>query len=281
MAAAKGEAAAMPPLASRVLRCLSVCDVIRTLCFPHREATRSLRRSPLDLPDSGPAAADAVRDACREAFAASLKGAERQERPYRHWLLADMLPADVGQGLDALPFEAPDLHGVSGSREVHNNTRRYLDSAAIETYPICRGVAEAFQDPRTVALVQDLTGADVEGCCLRIEYAQDTDGFWLQPHTDLGVKKFTLLYYLSPGAEVELATDLGTDIYADAETWSHRAPFRPGAALAFVPSTNTWHGFEARPIPVVRKSLIVNYVTAEWRAREQLAYPETPVTAHP
>jgi hypothetical protein len=29
---------------------------------------------------------------------------------------------------------------------------------------------------------------------------------------------------------------------------------------------------------VVRKSLIINYVTAEWRAREQLAYPDTPVT---
>jgi hypothetical protein len=29
---------------------------------------------------------------------------------------------------------------------------------------------------------------------------------------------------------------------------------------------------------VVRKSLIVNYVTEEWRAREQLAYPDRPVS---
>jgi hypothetical protein len=27
-----------------------------------------------------------------------------------------------------------------------------------------------------------------------------------------------------------------------------------------------------------RKSLIVNYVKPEWRARHELAYPETPVT---
>ena len=187
-----------------------------------------------------------------------------------------MLPAHVAQALDALPFEAPPLDGISGSREIHNNTRRYLDQANIEAFPVCRAVAEAFQDPRTVALVEQVTGADLSGCCLRIEYAQDTDGFWLQPHTDLGVKKFTLLYYLSPQSQ----DDLGTDIYADAKTWSHRAPFTPGAALAFVPSDNTWHGFEPRPIPVVRKSLIVNYVTAEWRAREQLAYPDTPVTTH-
>jgi hypothetical protein len=239
-----------------------------------REATRSLRRSPLDLVESGPAAAEVERDACRESFAASLRGAERCERPYRHWNLRDMLPAHVAQALDALPFEPPPLDGVSGSREVHNATRRYIDQDNIADFPVCRAVAEAFQDPRTVALVEQVTGAQVGGCCLRIEYAQDTDGFWLQPHTDLGVKKFTLLYYLSPESEA----DLGTDVYSDADTWSHRAPFTPGNALAFVPSDNTWHGFAPRPIPVVRKSLIVNYVTSEWRAREQLAYPDTPVS---
>jgi hypothetical protein len=29
----------------------------------------------------------------------------------------------------------------------------------------------------------------------------------------------------------------------------------------------------------VRRSLIVNYVTNEWRAREQLAFPQEPVLA--
>jgi hypothetical protein len=180
----------------------------------------------------------------------------------------------MAQALDALPFEAPPLDGVSGSREIHNNTRRYIDPQAIADRAVCRSLAEAFQDAATVAAIEAVTGARLGGCCLRIEYAQDTDGFWLQPHTDLGVKRFTLLYYLGPDGQ----PDLGTDIYVDAATWSHRAPFTPGGALAFVPSDRTWHGFEPRPIPVVRKSLIVNYVTDAWRAREQLAYPDRPVT---
>ena len=124
-----------------------------------------------------------------------------------------------------------------------------------------------------MALIERETGAQLDGTFLRLEYAQDTDGFWLRPHTDLGVKKFTLLYYLGP-AGVE---DLGTDIYENADTWSHRAPFVPGRALAFVPANNTWHGFEPRVIPGVRKSVILNYVTDEWRAREQLAFPDRPV----
>lgn len=237
-----------------------------------------MHRNPLALLDPvGGAASQAAmeddREACRASIAASLRAARVDDEPYRHWLLRDVLPADVAARMETLPFSAPSLDGVSGSREIHNNTRRYIDADAIATHAVCRSVAEAFQHPDTVALVEDVTGARLDGCCLRIEYAQDTDGFWLQPHTDLGVKKFTLLYYLGPDGH----PDLGTDVYADAQTWSHRAPFDLGAALVFVPSDKTWHGFEPRKIPVVRKSLIVNYVTDAWRAREQLAYPDTPV----
>ena len=238
-----------------------------------------MRRSPLalldvahdDAPEGDLWAVD--RDACRDGFATSLRAATADDDPYRHWLLRDVLPGHVAAGLNALPFAAPPLDGVSGSREIHNNTRRYIDAEAIASHPVCRGLAEAFQDRATVATIEDLTGARLGGCCLRIEYAQDTDGFWLRPHTDLGVKKFTLLYYLAPDGQ----PDLGTDVYLDGETWSHRAPFVPGGALAFVPSDKTWHGFERRTIPGVRKSLILNYVTEAWMAREQLAYPERPV----
>ncbi len=47
--------------------------------------------------------------------------------------------------------------------------------------------------------------------------------------------------------------------------------------MIFVPSDSTYHGFEPREIQGIRKSVIINYVTNEWRAREQLAYPATPV----
>ena len=43
--------------------------------------------------------------------------------------------------------------------------------------------------------------------------------------------------------------------------------------MVFVPANNTYHGFEKRPIKGVRTSLIINYVTNEWRAREQLVLP--------
>jgi hypothetical protein len=208
--------------------------------------------------------------------AASLAAAEGFDEPYRHWLLSDLFDAETAAALKALPFPAPDLDGLSGARELHNDTRRYVDADNIGAFPVCRRLAEAFQDPETVGRFAAATGAELDGCCLRIEYAQDVSGFWLKPHTDLGVKKLTLLAYLAEPAGQE---DLGTDIYRDPDTWARRSPFVSGMALLFVPSDHTWHGFEPRAFAGVRKSVIVNYVTNEWRAREQLAYPDTPVRA--
>jgi hypothetical protein len=214
--------------------------------------------------------------ATRSVIAESLKRAEGAGAPYRHWLLSDLFDAATVDAMAALPFPAPRLGGVSGARELHNDTRRYFDQDNIAAFPVCRRVAATFQDPETVALFATHTGAALDGCCLRIEYAQDLSEFWLKPHTDLGVKKLTLLAYLAAPAGQE---DLGTDIYADADTWVKRAPFNRGGALLFIPSDHTWHGFEPRAFEGVRKSVIINYVTRDWRAREQLAYPDAPVRA--
>jgi hypothetical protein len=206
---------------------------------------------------------------------AALGAAERFEEPYVHWIVRDMLPAETVKALIELPFPAMELEGVSGRRELHNDERIYFDADNMAAHAVCKAVAEAFQAPEVVAAVQRFTGGEVEGSWLRVEYAQDTKGFWLEPHTDLGVKKFTMLYYLADGPEQEA---FGTDIYKDKQTWAKRAPFDCNTALVFVPSNNTWHGFEPRTITGVRKSVILNYVTDEWRAREQLAFAE-PVRA--
>jgi hypothetical protein len=88
------------------------------------------------------------------------------------------------------------------------------------------------------------------------------------------VKKFTCLIYLSDGPG---HAGLGTDIYWSRERHFGVSPFKRGAAMVFVPGDDTWHGFEKRPIEGVRRSVILNYVTRDWRAREQLSYPEQAV----
>jgi hypothetical protein len=208
------------------------------------------------------------------SFIKSIDSAKRSERPYRHWSLTDCLPSDTLEDVLTLPFEAPSLEGISGKRELHNNTRKYFDVDNRKLFPVCEAVAQAFQDKRVTSHIEKSCGTNLKGTYLRIEFAQDIDGFWLEPHTDLGVKAFTLLLYLSRN---ETHHDLGTDIYDGDKRHFGRSVFAPNAAMIFVPGNNTYHGFEKRPIKGVRTSLIINYVTNEWRAREQLAFPEAPI----
>lgn len=204
----------------------------------------------------------------------SIDAGERSDVPYPHWYLRDCLPPDVADDILALPFPAPDLGGVSGKRELHNQDRIYFDAANRARHPVCDAFARALQDARVTGRIGAVFGTDLADSYLRIEYAQDPDGFWLEPHTDLGVKLFTMLLYMS---REDSHRDLGTDIYDADKRHVGRPPFIPNAALVFVPSDVTYHGFEKRPIEGMRKSVIINYVTDEWRAREQLAFPDQPV----
>lgn len=208
-------------------------------------------------------------------FLASLEHGQHGTTPYPHWFLNHCLPRHYVSTIDALPFPAPDLHGQSGKRELHNATRRYFDAENQALYPIVRAFSDAFQSKAVTDRIASHFRTEIEGSYLRIEFAQDIDGFWLEPHTDLGVKLFTCLLYVSdePGHEA-----LGTDIYDSGKNHVGRSPFAPGAAMVFVPSDLTYHGFEARPIPGIRKSIIINFVTNDWRAREQLAFPEQPIS---
>ncbi len=174
-----------------------------------------------------------------------------------------------------LDFPTAGVGDLSGKREYHNDSRHYFDAGNIARHSAVADIAGAFQTPRMVRAIEDFFATDLEGTYLRIEYAQDLTGFWLEPHTDLGVKRLTLLIYLSgdPGHET-----MGTDIYNADKSWAKRSPFAPNMALAFVPGDKTYHGFESREIPGVRKSLILNYVTTDWRDREQLCFPDATVT---
>lgn len=205
-----------------------------------------------------------------ESFAA----AKVHETPYKHWHVERCLPDAAIDEVLALPFPAPELGGVSGKREVHNATRKYFDAENRAKFPIVSAVADALQDQRVTGAIERVFGTRLGGSYLRIEYAQDTDGFWLEPHTDLGVKLFTFLLYLSKDPS---HADLGTDIYDLEKRHVGRSPFAPNAAMVFVPSDISYHGFEPRKINGVRKSIIINYVTDEWRAREQLAFPDRPI----
>lgn len=194
--------------------------------------------------------------------------------PFTHWQFNQVFPQSILDELVALPLNAPDVKYEKGTREYNNSDRTYFNADTRAQFQVAGTVTEMFQAEETVSDIEKLCGINLDGSYLRIEYAQDKQGFWLEPHTDIRVKLFTMLVYLSCDPET---ADLGTDIYDHEKQLVRRMPFICNHALVFVPGKNTWHGFEKRPIKGVRRTLIVNYVTNEWRDRFELAYPDMPV----
>lgn len=201
----------------------------------------------------------------------SFAKANHQSSPYDYWLLDDVFPNDVIDSIADLPFDPPKDVKFDGRRETNNSQRIYFTPENQNRFPVCREVTSAFSDAAVLDAIQAMTGADVSKGLLRIEYCQDTDGFWLEPHLDISVKYFTMLVYLSDDPNLR---DAGTDIYDD--TPEHKlvtsAPYEKNKGLIFIPGSKTWHGFSKRRIKGLRKSLIINYVSPEWRATGELAY---------
>jgi hypothetical protein len=209
-------------------------------------------------------------------FQHALRAAHQNEAPYRHWLLEQVLPQDLCAGVLTLPIVPPMIENWKGARDKHNEKRTFITPALRSQFPVFTALADAFQSPDVARLVADVCKIEVLGSFLRIEYTQDTNGVWLEPHCDIPEKLFSMIVYLCTGSD---ADGWGTDVYDTQRKWVSRSPGSFNSALLFVPGANTWHGLDRRRITGVRRLLQINYVNSAWRDRAQLAFPNQPITA--
>ena len=212
--------------------------------------------------------------ALSKRFQDALDNARLEIRPFRHRLLEKVLTDEVCTAIVDLPLEAPSIGDTRGKRETHNSSRAFFSVENRRRFPVCQDMAGMLQGEAAVRALEATCGIVLRGSFLRIEYCQDRNGFWLEPHTDIGAKRCTLQVYLSAGPGAE---HWGTDLYDGTGNLVAVVPGRFNSGLLFVPAADSWHGFRGRPINGIRRSLIVNYVNDDWRSRHELAFPDQPV----
>jgi hypothetical protein len=208
-------------------------------------------------------------------FVRTLGAAERVARPYRHWKLRGVLPQDLCHEIIGLPIAPPVVEIHDGTRESFNEKRTFFTPALQAKFAPIAALVEGLQDRAVVRAIERTCGVALAGTHLRIEYIQDTDGAWLKPHPDIPDKLFSMVVYLFTGPH---AAGWGTDIYDAGRRWVGRAAGEFNSGVIFIPASDTFHGFEPRPIVGIRRLLEVNYVR-RWRDREQLALPDRPIEA--
>ncbi|CAI3941636.1 unnamed protein product [Commensalibacter communis] len=200
----------------------------------------------------------------------SIHQASEYGYPYRHWLLENVLPDFV---CDSLIEWMPDARAISGDiqgrRENHNQNRVFVDPQKQQEDPRCATLAQAFEAQETRDLFSTMTGADLSDTWLRLELCLDKEGFWLEHHTDIGAKKLTFLISLSLGEDAE---SWGTDIMNAQGDSLARSSGKFNSAFLFIPGKDTWHGYKKRPMNGIRRTLIMNYVSQNWRAKHELAF---------
>ncbi len=222
---------------------------------------QSLKATPVEPTPSGPVAG---------SFLSCLECARHERSPFDYWLLDNPLPSGCCDDIATLPFPPPVGTVFDGKRETNNALRIYFTPENQQEFAVCRRVVEGFQDRTVKKTIEEVAGTDLSDSQLRIEYCQDTEGFWLEPHTDILVKKFTMLVYLSDDANLANA---GTDILEGPPDHKYvgSAPYAKNKGVMFIPGENTWHGVGHHPVKGTRKSIIINYVTSDWRDKWELA----------
>lgn len=214
-------------------------------------------------------------DSVARHFGRALRQSRRDDQPYRHWKMADVLPVDICTGILTLPIAPPVLGKTDGTRDTYNSSRCFITPKMCEDYPTCAVLAEALQRPYVAQAMAETCDIEVAGGHLRMEYIQDTDGAWLEPHRDIKAKLFSMVIYLITGPE---AKDWGTDIYDADCKWVGRSSGEFNSGVIFIAGPATWHGFDPRPIIGVRRLMEINYVIPDWRDREQLTFPDRPIS---
>ncbi len=209
-----------------------------------------------------------------QTILSSLDLSDKPVDPYPHFLMKDVLPAGYCEAITALPFHAPTREEANfdGRRNTNNNLRTYFNPEKQAEYDVINEVVEGFEHPIVRKVIEAITGADLSDGHLRIEYCQDGPGFWLEPHTDISVTKMSMVVSLLDDPAL---AQCGTDIHRGPpdNEYVGSAPYGINNGMIFIPSDNTWHGVGHHPVPEgkLRKSLIINYVTSDWREKWELA----------
>jgi hypothetical protein len=191
-----------------------------------------------------------------------------KSEPFKHWVYNGVLLEETVDELLKLNLPMPKIEKHTGKRESQNQSRTFFNEEYCYKYSVFNDIAQVFNHPSIISQLGNITGRDLTKGKLRIEYTLDTGNFWLEPHLDIKEKLLTFLVYLSKNPN---SSEWGTTIYNPDLSFHSKAPYKSNMGLMFMAGKDTWHGVPKQNIQGIRKNIIINYVTNDWKSVHELA----------
>ena len=119
-------------------------------------------------------------------------------------------------------------------------------------------IVEFFLKKNIIDMFEEESGKKIRGNYLRVEFIEDKEKSWLEPHVDISEKLMSFLVYLNNTNEDE---SIGTALYNEDKEFIKTVPYIDNTGFYFYPGNNTWHGLESVDIKERRRAVMVNYCT--------------------
>lgn len=178
--------------------------------------------------------------------------------PFKHYVFNNFFCDKELKEIDNIVL---DEHSASldGARTTNNN-RFFVNKDNInDNYTLSR-IVDFFLRDETIEMFEKESGKKIKGNYLRVEFIEDREKSWLEPHVDINEKLMSFLVYLNTTNE---CMSIGTALYNSKKQYVKTVPYINNAGFYFFPSDDTWHGLESVKIKERRRAVMVNYCTFE------------------
>lgn len=119
-------------------------------------------------------------------------------------------------------------------------------------------IVDFFLRDDIIIMFEQESGKTIRGNYLRVEFIEDREKSWLEPHVDISEKIMSFLVYLNNTNE---DVEIGTALYDNNKKYVTTVPYIDNTGFYFYPGADTWHGLESVNIKERRRAVMVNYCT--------------------
>ena len=176
--------------------------------------------------------------------------------PFTHYAVKDIFCEKELNEIRKIDLE---LHsGKLDGERASNQNRFFITKSNIKNNFIFERIIDYFSRSGVIEMFEKESKNIIKGNYLRVEFLEDKESSWLEPHCDIEEKLLSLIIYLNDTDEDEKN---GTVLYDEDMKKVKTVPFIDNSGFYFFAGKNTWHGLEPIKIKESRKAIMVNYCT--------------------